>query len=84
MKRSMHLTNMENLNPVLSRVVAKNKDSMGQKEYDDALKILDDVVAKHPDADLSSAYKYLAYVYNDKLEYQQALDNFEKILPKSV
>ncbi len=37
------------------------------------------MVANHPDADLSSAYKYLAYVYNDKLEYQKALDNFSKV-----
>ncbi len=59
------------------------KVKYGQKKYDEALTILDDVVTKNPGEDLSSAYKYLAYVYNEKEEYDKALEYFLKV-PKNI
>lgn len=59
------------------------KVKYGQKKYDEALTILDEVVAKNPDEDLSSAYKYLAYVHNEKEEYDKALEYFLKV-PKNI
>jgi len=41
-------------------------------------------VAKNPDADLSSAYKYMAYVYHDKEEFDKSLDYFAKVNPDIV
>ena len=55
----------------------------GQRKYDEALTKLEAIIKDNPDADLSSAYKYMAYVYNDKEEYDKALDYFSKV-PKNL
>lgn len=55
------------------------KVKYGQKKYDEALSDLQNIVDKNPDADLSSAYKYMAYIYNDKEEYEKAKEYFSKV-----
>jgi tetratricopeptide (TPR) repeat protein len=55
----------------------------GQQKYDEALSKLAEIITTNPEDDLSSAYKYTAYVYNDKEEYAKALDNFNKV-PKNM
>lgn len=59
------------------------KVKYGQKKYDEALSDLEKIIQDNPDADLSSAYKYMAYVYNDKEEYEKAKENFAKV-PKDL
>ncbi len=46
----------------------------GQKKYDEAISKLDAIIANNANEDLSLPYKYLAYVYNDKEDYDKALD----------
>ncbi|MBK8984416.1 MAG: tetratricopeptide repeat protein [Ignavibacteria bacterium] len=55
------------------------KTLYGQKKYDEAILKLQDVIDNNPSEDLSSAYKYMAYVYHDKEEYDKALDYFSKV-----
>ena len=59
------------------------KVKYGQKKYDEAQTILEKVIKDNPKEDISSAYKYLAYVYNDKEDYDKALEYFSKV-PKSL
>jgi tetratricopeptide (TPR) repeat protein len=60
------------------------KTLYGQKKYDEALQKLDEIVAKNPDADLSSAYKYMAYVYHDKEQFDKSLEYFAKVNPEII
>ncbi|MBV6477683.1 MAG: Lipopolysaccharide assembly protein B [Ignavibacteria bacterium] len=59
------------------------KVKYGQKKYDEALSDLEKIIKENPDADLSSAYKYMAYVYNEKEEYEKAKEYFSKV-PKDL
>lgn len=60
------------------------KTLYGQKKYDEALAKLENIIAKNPNEDLSSAYKYLAYVYHDKDEFDKSLQYFEKVDPEII
>ncbi len=60
------------------------KVKYGQKKYDEALTMLNDAVDKNPNEDLSSAYKYLAYVYNEKEEYAEFYDLYLQCKPYTM
>lgn len=53
------------------------KSYYGKGDYDKALSILDEVLAK--DADYSEANKYSAYVFIEKKDYTKAEDFFKKV-----
>lgn len=58
------------------------KSYYGKGDYDKALEILNEVLAKDPD--YSEANKYAAYVYIEKKEYAKADEYFAKVKPEDL